>query len=363
MKKMPKYMVLVNWIKEQVENKVMKPGDKLYSENELSSMFDMSRQTVRHAIKLLEQSDVLESRQGSGTYIKKGLAGNRKATMNVGVITTYVDDYIFPTIIKGIERVLSKAGYTVQIAFTHNRVDKELSALKNLLDREMIDGIIIEPTKSGIPNPNRALYEEVIEKKIPIIFMNSYYPGVDIPHVSLNDKEAGYVATNYLIKSGHTKIAGIFKSDDYQGHLRYAGYTKGLLEAGIRIRDEHVLWYTTEDLVNVENDTAKLLKRIEGCTACVCYNDQVAVEIIRVFQKNGIKVPEDLSITSIDNSNLATLSEVPLTSVELPMKLLGKTLAENLIKLIHDETFEATKELEATIVERDSVRKMNTEEL
>ena len=115
--------------------------------------------------------------------------------------------------------------------------------------------------------------------------------------------------------------------------------------------------------MNVENDTAKLLKRIEGCTACVCYNDQVAVEIIRVFQKNGIKVPEDLSITSIDNSNLATLSEVPLTSVELPMKLLGKTLAENLIKLIHDETFEATKELEATIVERDSVRKMNTEEL
>lgn len=359
MKKIPKYMVLVNWIKEQVENKVMEPGDKLYSENQLSSMFSMSRQTVRHAIKLLEQNDILESRQGSGTYIKRGIARNKKETMNVGVITTYVDDYIFPTIIKGIEKVLSKAGYTVQIAFTHNRVDKESAALKNLLDRDMVDGIIIEPTKSGIPNPNLDLYELIKEKNIPVIFMNSYYPGVDIPHVSLNDRAAGYLAANYLIRSGHTKIAGIFKSDDYQGHLRYAGYTRGLQEAGIRINDEHVLWYTTEDLINIENEIGRILNRLGGCTACVCYNDQVAVEIIKLCQKNGIRVPEDLSITSIDNSNLATLGEVALTSVDLPMKLLGKTLAENLIRLIHDDTFEAGKELETTIVERESVRKIN----
>lgn len=359
-KKIPKYMILVNWIKEQVENKVLKPGDKLHSENELSSMFGMSRQTVRHAINLLEKDDIVESHQGSGTYIKEKIAG-RKSSMNIAVITTYVDDYIFPTIIKEIEKVLSKSGYIMQIAFTHNRVDKELAALKNFLKRDMVDGIIIEPTKSGIPNPNLALYDEITKTNIPVIFMNSYYPGVNIPHISMNDREAGYQAVNFLIKAGHTKIAGIFKADDLQGHLRYAGYTRGLLEAGLRIYDEHVLWYDTEDISNVDNDAVRILKRIEGCTACVCYNDQIAVKIVALCQKHGIKVPEDLSITSIDNSNLAELCEVPLTSVELPMKLLGKTLAQNIIKLIHDSNYEATVEFKPTIYARNSVKKIVSE--
>lgn len=356
-KKIPKYMILVNWIKEQIENKVLKPGDKLYSENELSGMFGMSRQTVRHAIDVLEKDDIIESRQGSGTYIKEKIARS-KNTMNIAVITTYVDDYIFPTIIKEIEKVLSKSGYIMQIAFTHNRVDKELAALKNFLNRDMVDGIIIEPTKSGIPNPNLALYDEIMKRNIPVIFMNSYYPGINIPHVSMNDREAGYKAVNYLINAGHTKIAGMFKADDFQGHLRYAGYTKGLLEAGLRIHDEHVLWYDTEDISNVDNDATRILKRIEGCTACVCYNDQIAVKIVGLCQKHGIKIPEDLSITSIDNSNLAALCEVPLTSVELPMKLLGNTLAQNMIKLIQDSNYEATVEFNPTINVRNSVKEI-----
>lgn len=353
-----KYMVLVNWIKEQIESKSIVPGDKLYSENELSSMFHISRQTVRHAISLLEQENIVERRQGSGTYICQKIPGIKKKTMNVVVITTYVNDYIFPAIIRGIEKALSKAGYTVQIAFTHNRIEKEGVALTNILDRGMVDGIIIEPTKSGIPTPNLKLYEEIIRRKIPMIFMNSYNPGIKIPHVSLDDRKAGKAATQYLIKRGHTKIAGVFKSDDLQGHLRYEGYTRSLLENGIKISDEHVLWFDTEDLPHIQEDTNRLLRRLKGCTGCVCYNDQVALEIVRVCLSGGIKIPEELSITSIDNSELASLCEVPLTSVELPMDLLGKTVAENLIHMIEDLEFDGGVEFLPIIKERDSVKTM-----
>ncbi|WP_242875648.1 GntR family transcriptional regulator [Anaerobium acetethylicum] len=354
----PKYLLIVNWVKEQLEKNNLKPGDKLNSENELSSMFGVSRQTVRHAVSMLEQEKILDRRRGSGTYICEPEVRKKSKTMNVAVVTTYIDDYIFPTIIKEIERAMSKAGYTVQIAFTHNHIERESAVLQNILDRDMVDGIIIEPTKSGIPKPNLELYEEIRRRHLPAIFINSYYPKIRIPHVSLDDQAAGYEAARYLLEAGHEKIAGIFKSDDIQGHLRYSGYTKGLLEAGLKIHDENVLWIDTEDIRNMEADRNRILRRLEGCTACLCYNDEVAFEVVKICQKEGIRVPEDMSVIGIDNSDLATHCEVPLTSIELPAQDLGRLAAENLIKLMEDSSFDAGFEFVPKIVERNSVKKV-----
>jgi GntR family transcriptional regulator of arabinose operon len=237
-------------------------------------------------------------------------------------------------------------------------MEKELTVLQNILNRNMVDGIIIEPTKSGIPNPNKALYDEIMKRNIPTIFMNSYYPGVDIPHVSMDDKEAGLIAVNHLIAAGHRRIAGIFKFDDIQGHLRYAGYTKGLQDANLKINAEDILCFDTEDLSNIDTNIGRILKRLEGCTACVCYNDQLALEIVRICMENNIGVPEQMSIVSIDNSDIAKLCEIPLTSVALPMVDLGKTLANNLLEKIKDSSFNATMEFRPLLVERESVKKL-----
>jgi len=352
----PKYMTLVNWVNGEIAAKKLNGGDKLYSENEFSTMFHMSRQTVRHAISLLEHRNIVERRQGSGTYISRQISENKTATMNIAIVTTYVDDYIFPTIIREIEKILLKEGYTVQIAYTHNMMEKELGVLQNILSRNMVDGIIIEPTKSGIPNPNRDIYDEIMKRNIPTIFMNSYYPGIDIPHVSMDDKEAGLIAVNYLVAAGHRRIAGIFKFDDIQGHLRYAGYAKGMQEANLRINAEDIIWFDTEDMSNIDTNIGRILKRLEGCTACVCYNDQLALEIVRICLANNIRIPEQMSIVSIDNSDIANLCEVPLTSVALPMVDLGKTLANNLLEKIKDSSFNATMEFRPLLVERKSVK-------
>lgn len=62
-------MELVNWIQDEMIAGQFAPGQKLYSENELKDMFHMSRQTVRHAISILEKEGVLVRKRGSGTYI------------------------------------------------------------------------------------------------------------------------------------------------------------------------------------------------------------------------------------------------------------------------------------------------------
>ena len=61
---------------------------------------------------------------------------------------------------------------------------------------------------------------------MPILFLNTYYPELDVPHVSLNDTEAAKAAVNYLIGRGHKNIGAVLKLDDGQGRLRYLGYLK-----------------------------------------------------------------------------------------------------------------------------------------
>lgn len=358
----PKYQLLVNWVKEKVNQNELLPGDRLKSENELAAEFGMSRQTVRHALGNLEQEGILECRQGSGNYITNVSLNRKNGTKNVVIISTYLNAYIFPNIIEGMEEVLSREEYGVQIAFTHNKVENERNVLNKILADMSVDGIIVEPTKSGLPNPNIHIYEELIKRRIPTLFFNSYYPGVKLPHVSLNDVSTGYLAAKHLLGLGHKRIGGIFKSDDGQGPRRYQGYQNALMEAGVKVREENIIWIDTEDQRTIIKDDKRILRRLKGCTGCVTYNDTVAFDLETICQKHGIGIPEELSVVSIDNSELAKLCEVPLTSVIHPMNRLGEKAAENLIRLIDNPGFDATYEFEPDIRIRDSARQLNEEE-
>ena len=94
MEKKAKYRELADWVKERLEKKELCPGDKLNSENELSVLFGLSRQTVRHAIGVLEEEGIVVRRQGSGTYISDSRSAALENKTRVAVVTTYVDGYI-----------------------------------------------------------------------------------------------------------------------------------------------------------------------------------------------------------------------------------------------------------------------------
>ena len=130
-KRQPKYMELVNWIREQIDGKKFLPGQRMYSENRLKEMFHVSRQTIRHAIGILEEEGVLVRKRGSGTYVSDIRQENLENKTGIAVVTTYVDGYIFPKTIQGIEEVLFEKGYSVQIAFTNNRLSREKAILED----------------------------------------------------------------------------------------------------------------------------------------------------------------------------------------------------------------------------------------
>jgi GntR family transcriptional regulator of arabinose operon len=179
---------------------------------------------------------------------------------------------------------------------------------------------------------------------------------MDFPHVCLDDHLAGKMATEYLIKAGHKRIAGMFQSDDRQGHLRYAGYIQALQEAGLDIQSSNVLWFTTEDISFLSEDIARLRRRLTDCTGLVCYNDAVAYAVVVELRKQGVLVPDELSIVGIDGAEIGLICPVPLTSFAHPMEKLGEAAAKNVLRLIENPEFEATVEFMPRLIERESVR-------
>ncbi|HPT88666.1 MAG TPA: GntR family transcriptional regulator [Bacillota bacterium] len=334
--KKPKYRQLIDYLIGQIEAGIVQPGEQIYSENELAARFQISRHTVRQALGEMVNAGWLYRVHGKGTFVRE--RRRRKVpSKKIGVIITYLNDYIFPAIIRGIDQVLAANGYNIILSCTYNQHEKELICLENMLGQH-IDGLIVESTKSALPNPNLDLYRELENQGVQLLFIHGRYQDLDCSYVVEDDLEAGYLATQHLLALGHRKIGGLFKVDDIQGHYRWAGFQKAHREAGLKVKDAQVVWFDTAEADESEDlfRSGRFRGMLSECTAVVCYNDLQALQLLDVLREQGLRVPEDLSVVGFDDSQLAVSSEVKLTTVVHPKEQLGMEAARRMLALINE---------------------------
>lgn len=360
--KQPKYFDLMEELEQKILSGTYRAGDKLPSENELSRDYQVSRQTVRKALEILEEKGLTYARHGSGTFVS-GMSHAFMKSKNIAVITTYLSDYIFPRVIQGVDQVLTEHGYSILLKNTRNSRSMEAQILTELLKKE-IDGLIIEPSKSQIFCKHMNLYEELDAYRIPYVFIQGSYSLMKHkPHVLMDDCKGGYLVTRHLIEQGRKDILGIFKADDYQGQERHKGYVKALQESGIPYDPERVIWYYTEDRKSHPYmEISQCLSERENafCDAVVCYNDQIAIDVIRALEEAGLECPNDVAVTGYDDSYLAQTCRIPLTTIAHPQEKLGQMAAELLLKLIRGE--ELKEEDKQIVIDPELiVRKSTTE--
>lgn len=331
-----KYFRLMEDLKEKILTGEIKAGDKLPSENELSSQYQVSRQTVRKALSILENMGYIYAQHGRGTFCSELVHRNRNSK-NIAVIITYLSDYIFPRVIQGIDAALTKRGYSIILKNTNNSRSQEAKCLEELLQKD-IEGIIIEPSKSQIYCRHMNLYQKLEEYNIPYVFIQGCFARMkEKPQVLMDDYKGGYMITKYLIENGHRNIAGVFKSDDMQGQNRHKGYVSALQEADILYDPEKILWFYTEDRrIHPYEGIRDMIKKGISVDAIVCYNDQIAVKVIQALTDEGLKVPEDISVTGYDNSYIASNGGISLTTIVHPQEKLGEIAAELLLDLIQN---------------------------
>ncbi|MBZ4669069.1 MAG: GntR family transcriptional regulator, arabinose operon transcriptional repressor [Epulopiscium sp.] len=357
----PKYIQLKEFIKNYISEGQLKADDKLFSEHELANRFQISRHTVRKAIGELINEGWLYQVQGKGTFVANTEGESKKKSKLIGVITTYLKDYIFPDIIYGIDEVLSKEGYTILLGHTNNEFEKERNCLLNMLNNNL-DGLIIEPTKSVLPNPNIDIYERFKAEGIPIVFIHAYYNNFEASYVMEDDVLGGYMATRHLIEQGHQRIAGIFKSDDLQGLGRFQGFVQAHREHNLTINEKHILWFSSQDFDRLLLDDAyiqRFIHRLKTCTGLICYNDQIAINMLEILRTQGIHVPGDCAVVGFDNSELAQQGEIKLTTVAHPKEKLGRKAAASLLELINGTKECIQEKMEPELIMRDSTQTTN----
>ena len=108
MSEQPKYLMVADTLRKEIAEGVFQDGQKLMTEETLRDRFQVSRQTVRQALSLLESERLIERRQGSGSHIREQKEPDPMPRRSIAVVTTYISDYIFPSILREIEAVCSE---------------------------------------------------------------------------------------------------------------------------------------------------------------------------------------------------------------------------------------------------------------
>lgn len=349
---MTKYKRVKNHILSLINNNKLKSNNKIPPENKLAEIHQVSRNTVRKALSEMVNEGYLYTKHGVGTFINPV---NNK-TKNIGVISTYINDYIFPSVISGINDYLSEKSHSIFLSETKNDIEREKQCLENMLSKN-IEGLIIEPAKSACIPKNIDLYKKFAQRNIPLVLIHGFFNKYDFSHVVMDDFYSGYIATKYLLEKNYKNIMGIFKNDDIQGINRYNGFLKAMNEYNNPITPNTIIWFNTEDKKQKPSYILKHMIELGEHipSAIFCYNDEIAFNIIKLLKKYNIRIPNDITIIGHDDSLLAHASETKFTSIRHPKDKLGKIAAKSLLKIINKEEKKVQIKIKGELIIRDSV--------
>lgn len=257
-------------------------------------------------------------------------------------------------IIKGVSLSASHLKADVLIHITEQSGNHEDWLSWPILKSHYLDGILFADI-----NADKATLKKVIATGIPYLVLNNYFDE-DINCISINNEKAAIEAIDYLIKQGHKRIAtiaGDLNTD--AGKSRLKGYKEALKNHKIPLKDEYIA--IGGFLRGPARAAAeKLLHLVQRPTAIFAASDVMALETIDLAKKEGLKVPQDLSVIGFDDNPIALYSSVALTTVRQPIVEMGQLGLETLNHIAERKTKLPVKTvLPAKLVLRDSCAKLS----
>ena len=195
---------------------------------------------------------------------------------------------------------------------------------------------------------------------IPYVVVNNLKHGVKAPFVESDNYTAVRQAVEYLVGMGHRRI-GFIGGALHIANMedRYKGYLQHMAEFDLEVDRDWVI----DDLTGVEEQNAiegtyRLLGRRNLPTALITASESVALGVYRVFKARGIRIPDDVSIVSFDDTRLSELMQPPVTTFRQHLHQMGGRAIDLLMGLIHPaegvDPDEHVRE-PMTLIVRDSV--------
>lgn len=310
--------------------------------NNLSGYSDKTKHKVNHVIQEMGYQP---------NAIARGLINKR--TQTIGVLFPSVSSYFSSDILHGIEEYANNHNYSVFVCNTDEDGKRTMKYLQVLREKQ-VDGIVFSSEKL-----KKEYYDVMQAMEIPVVLVSTKADYASVPYVKVDDQQAAYDAVEYLIVNGHREIAmiGGSKKDEVAGTPRIKGYQKALEHNGIPFR-EHYLAYGNFNFHDGCVAMESLLQTAPEATAVFVASDEMAIGVLTVAAKHGLKVPEDLSIIGYDNLKLAEMVVPPLTTMNQPLYEMGKSAAEKLIYMINSGHVADSTIVPHRVVERQTVRRL-----
>jgi DNA-binding LacI/PurR family transcriptional regulator len=261
-------------------------------------------------------------------------------------MTTVFNDSFYRVVLCGMAEVTQARGYS--LVFTPPPMDAASeTSLDQVLGHGAIDGALV------LGAVDAKLLLALRHRGLPLVLVDNYLPGVDLPAVIPDYQAGARAATEHLLGLGHRRIAVLGAAVSYPfGWQTVEGYTEALTTAAIGA--DPALVRRTE--ISVEAATAAsrgLLALPEPPTALFAVTDAMAIGALRAARECGVRVPEQLAVVGMDDIEMSAYTDPPLTTVRIAKDAMGRLAAGWLISLIEGEaTSQAAPAVPAELVVR-----------
>ena len=281
----------------------------------------------------------------------------KQKTNTIGVIVHELNSNFITSVLAGIEKVTTQAGYDLIIAHSSESFEKEAANALNLFHKR-VDGLI-----ASLAFDTKGLdhYKQYEEKGIPVIFFDRVEEKSDSTKVIIDNYKCGYQATQHLIEQGCKRIVLVtanLKRNVYA--QRHKGYTDALFDNGIAFNKEYVLIKDLSEQCGVEA-ALQILKMKPLPDGAFITNDFSAAVCMQTLKEHGVRIPEDIAVVGFNNDAISKIIEPQLTTIHYPGIDMGEIAARNLINHLkgisninHTNTIVVRSEL---IIRKSSLKK------
>jgi GntR family transcriptional regulator of arabinose operon len=308
-KRLPTYVLLAERIKaEWISRPDARPGDRLPTQFQLREMLGASRPTVAKALALLAAKGLIESRQGSGVYLRSVPTVSTRTRL-VSFIAPRANASLVLRAYYGIERRARQRGYQLLMASSEDDIRHEEELVAQHLQAGA-QGIILYP----VTRWRHQLAEDYLRRRwqeVPIVLFDIGYEEWGRPLVIFDNYRLGYEMTQALLARGHRNIAFLPLNEDCLHrsiHERRDGWLAAMQDAGVPVPPNYRNWinlslslHVEEALVDPEEVVHRLLQLSPSPDALIAWEDQTAMSLIRALQKVGVAVPEQIRVVGFDD--------------------------------------------------------------
>lgn len=319
----------------------------------LNNNYPVSKETREKVVKVIDEYGFTPN------VIAQSLI--TKTTFNLGVVVPGITNLFFPSVVEEIHRNLADEGFIISLFTTDGNPETEKSVINSIISRSM-DGIfVIDPSVENLENG----YLAGVSRSTPTILINGKTDTKSLNFISYDEEAGTREALNYLKGLGHEEILFIRGDKSLSYDLREHVY-KAFIEEN-ELRYSRVMFVGKGNTAHVINETDEKVRSwvSEGmnATAVLACNDLMAVGVLNGLIKEGVRVPEDVSIIGFDNTLVSGISNPGLTTIGIDVKYIGEQAAKNMMIMIRNKVMKMDRVLFNTkLIYRESCGKRTRRE-